>query len=313
MRRTLGLLGCMVLWCALAGAEGAAPLDGPHRPFHDELLDRLVGSWRVTGTIQGEPAEQTLVAAWVLNHQFLRLDYVGVGPVPAGEPRYEATVFLGRDNLSERYVAHWIDLFGGRSSSTLGYGSGRDQSITLRFEYPSGPFENSFIWRPDTATWRFELRARDSGGEWVPFADLEAAPMAPAVAAAPAAVDVVDLAGLEERVRATEAAFATTMADRDHAAFASFVADEAVFVGRSVLRGRQAVADGWKRYFEAPEAPFAWAPEQVVVMASGALALSSGPVFAQGQRVGTFNSVWQRQADGSWKIVLDNGCPPCGE
>ena len=51
---------------------------------------------------------------------------------------------------------------------------------------------------------------------------------------------------LATRVRARETAFAKTMADRDHAAFATFVAEEALFLGRSVLRGRPAVAAGWK-------------------------------------------------------------------
>ena len=121
-----------------------------------------------------------------------------------------------------------------------------------------------------------------------------------------------DLAVLEEQVRATEAAFAKTMADRDHAGFVSFVAEEAVFAGRSILRGRQAVADGWKPYYEGPRAPFAWAPERVAVVASGTLALSQGPVIdPDGKRVGTFTSTWRREKDGSWKIVLDSGCPPC--
>jgi ketosteroid isomerase-like protein len=121
-----------------------------------------------------------------------------------------------------------------------------------------------------------------------------------------------DLAALEAQVTAAETAFAKSMADRDHVAFTSFIAEDAVFVGRSVLRGRQAVADGWKRFFEGPQAPFAWAPERVVVIASGTLALSSGPVYdPEGKRVGTFNSTWRREGDGSWKIVLDNGCPPC--
>jgi ketosteroid isomerase-like protein len=79
-----------------------------------------------------------------------------------------------------------------------------------------------------------------------------------------------------------------------------------------VLRGREAVAAGWRVFYEGEQAPFSWAPEQVVVIASGALALSSGPVFdPSGERVGTFNSVWRREADGAWMIVLDNGCPPC--
>jgi ketosteroid isomerase-like protein len=117
---------------------------------------------------------------------------------------------------------------------------------------------------------------------------------------------------LEEQVRATERAFAKSMADRDLAAFTAHLADETVFVGAAALRGRQAVVDAWSRFFEGPEAPFSWEPETVLVLASGTLALSSGPVRNPvGERVGTFNSVWRREADGTWRIVFDKGCPPC--
>jgi len=118
-------------------------------------------------------------------------------------------------------------------------------------------------------------------------------------------------AELREQVRKTEIAFAKTMADRDHAAFRSFLADEAVFFGANVLRGAKAVADQWKAFYDSPKAPFSWAPDTVEVLDSGTLALSSGPVLnPEGKRVGTFNSVW-RLTDGKWKIVFDKGCPPC--
>ncbi|MCU1233722.1 MAG: hypothetical protein JWP63_1689, partial [Candidatus Solibacter sp.] len=119
-------------------------------------------------------------------------------------------------------------------------------------------------------------------------------------------------ADLHEEVRKTEIAFAKTMADRDHTAFTSFLADESVFFGNKVLRGAKAVADQWKSFYTAPKAPFSWAPETVEVLDSGSLAFSSGPVFdPDGKRIGTFNSVWRRTADGKWKIVFDKGCPPC--
>ena len=119
-------------------------------------------------------------------------------------------------------------------------------------------------------------------------------------------------ADLKEQVRKTEMAFAKTMADRDHAAFAGFLADETVFFGANVLRGAKAVADQWKAFYQGPKAPFSWTPDAVEVLDSGTLALSSGPVFnAEGKRIGTFNSVWRLQPDGKWKIVFDNGCPPC--
>ncbi len=119
-------------------------------------------------------------------------------------------------------------------------------------------------------------------------------------------------ADLQKQVRERELAFAKTMADRDHAAFTSFVSEEAIFMGRTVLRGRAAVAEGWKRFFEGPKAPFSWEPERVEVVDSGTLAISSGPVRdPEGNRTGTFNSTWRREADGQWRIVLDIGCPPC--
>jgi len=122
-----------------------------------------------------------------------------------------------------------------------------------------------------------------------------------------------DTAALAAQVSAVERAFAKTMADRDHAAFVSFLADETVFVpeGGQVLRGKPAVAAAWKRFYEGPQAPFAWEPDRVEVLDSGGLALSSGPVRdPQGNRVGTFNSVWRREGT-AWKIVFDKGCPRC--
>jgi len=118
---------------------------------------------------------------------------------------------------------------------------------------------------------------------------------------------------LTEQVRNAEIAFAKTMADRDPAAFASFLADDAIFVGPSrVLRGGKGVAAGWSRFFEGPQAPFSWEPDQVQVLDSGTLALSSGPVRdPAGKRIGTFNSIWRREPGGRWKIVIDHGCPPC--
>ena len=123
-----------------------------------------------------------------------------------------------------------------------------------------------------------------------------------------------DPAALPVQVCETEQAFAKSMADRDHAAFVSFLAEEAVFVpdGQPALRGRPAVAAAWKRLYEGAQAPFSWAPERVEVLDSGTLALSSGPVRdPQGKRIGTFNSIWRREPGGQWKIIFDKGCPPC--
>jgi ketosteroid isomerase-like protein len=117
----------------------------------------------------------------------------------------------------------------------------------------------------------------------------------------------------QAEVREREKAFAKTMADRDHAAFVSFLAEEAVFfAGSGPLRGKTAVAAAWKKFYDGPKAPFSWAPDTAEVLDSGGLAMTSGPVLdPDGRRVGTFNSFWRRDADGQWRIVFDKGCPPC--
>lgn len=117
---------------------------------------------------------------------------------------------------------------------------------------------------------------------------------------------------MSEQVRNREIAFARTMADRDHAAFGTFVAEEALFLGATTLRGREAVVEGWAPLFDGPQAPFSWEPERVEVVDSGTLALSTGPVRnPTGERIGTFNSTWRLEADGQWRVVIDIGCPPC--
>jgi hypothetical protein len=53
---------------------------------------------------------------------------------------------IGYDNMSERYVVHWIDVFGVRFSETLGYGKRVGNEIDFIFEYPDGPFRTNLIW-----------------------------------------------------------------------------------------------------------------------------------------------------------------------
>jgi ketosteroid isomerase-like protein len=115
-----------------------------------------------------------------------------------------------------------------------------------------------------------------------------------------------------DEVVATERAFAKTMADRDLNAFSRFLSEETVFFsGPQPLHGRQAVIAWWSRFYSQPTAPFSWEPQQVEVLASGTLALSSGPVRdPQGKLIGCFNSIWRQESPGQWKIVFDKGSGP---
>ena len=122
-----------------------------------------------------------------------------------------------------------------------------------------------------------------------------------------------EVAGQGDPVAATvesrEVAFAKTMADRDFAAFLTFVSPEAVFFnGNEPLRGREVIARAWASFFDGPTAPFAWNPDVVQVLESGQLALTSGPVRdPSGAEVGRFNSIWRKDGDGQWRVVFDKG------
>ena len=113
--------------------------------------------------------------------------------------------------------------------------------------------------------------------------------------------------------RAPRRAFARTMAERNHAQFASFISDEAVFFGGAqALRGKAVVVLALARYFVAPTAPFSRECDEVEVLASATLALSSGPVRdPAGKLIARFMSIWRYEAPETWRIVFDRGESAC--
>jgi len=119
------------------------------------------------------------------------------------------------------------------------------------------------------------------------------------------------------QVRCTEIAFSRAAETRDLAAFESFLDADARFTGSQVLRGRAAVVEGWRPFFDADGPSIEWAPDSVEVLASGDLALSQGPYLMRvpdaqdGEKrvTGRFFSVWRRTEEGAWKVLFDGGTP----
>jgi ketosteroid isomerase-like protein len=121
-------------------------------------------------------------------------------------------------------------------------------------------------------------------------------------------------ASAHDQVVATERAFAKTMADRDFKAFQQFLSSEAIFFsGNTVEHGPEEIEATWKPYFKGPGAPFSWTPDNVQVVPSGKLALSTGPVYVDGKEVGRFNSVWRLESANTWRIVFDKGEAVCAK
>lgn len=121
------------------------------------------------------------------------------------------------------------------------------------------------------------------------------------VHSAPCTADVVD------DVRNVEIAFAKAFADQDAAKFFSYVADDATFLAaRVTLSGKPEIVKRWTPFFSEKKAPFTWRPERVYVNGDGTIGLSTGPVFDRdGNQAGIYSSIWQKNANGEWKILFD--------
>lgn len=168
-RRPVFLIFTAVLLSFLPFTAGTQTASG----WHDDLIDHMSGSWRLEGKVMGHDAHHAVHAEWTLNHQFLEIHEKTAATAPDLEQRYEANWYLGFDPISERYVVHLLDVFGGRFSETLGYGVRDGSSIKIVFEYPDGPFHTTFSWSREHDTWQWVMEQKDKKGTWTLFADLK--------------------------------------------------------------------------------------------------------------------------------------------
>lgn len=168
MRRRMWVVVVGLAMMCAAGVCGAQS-----EGWRDELVDRMAGKWKVGGEVMGQAAHHEMEAEWVLNHQFLRLHEKTTADAPKSEHAYEAIWFLGYDTVSEKYVLHLLDVFGGRFSETLGYGTREGNEIRFVFEYPDGPFHTTMKWNAEKGTWEWLMRQKDKNGKWGEFGDLK--------------------------------------------------------------------------------------------------------------------------------------------
>jgi uncharacterized protein (TIGR02246 family) len=137
--------------------------------------------------------------------------------------------------------------------------------------------------------------------------------------AVPAWAQSPDVEKERAAVRAADRAFANAVALRDRELFASFIAEDATFLGGGLTQGRDAIVVDWGIFFATGgRGTITWEPHTVEVAASGDLAYTLGDfevrsIGPDGQRhksTGTYVSIWRKRADGSWEVVVDGGTPP---
>lgn len=161
--------GILALSC-IPLAVAWLPSPGPLPSSADNLLDHLLGSWTLSGTMGATPLRQQVVATKVLQGQFVQIHFTDTGPKTGSAQPYEAIYMLGYDADTRQYIMYLFDTFGVPSSRTMGVGTRRDNTIVFRFDYPTGPFTNTFTWHEDAGEWDMVLRAQTATGDWELFA-----------------------------------------------------------------------------------------------------------------------------------------------
>lgn len=153
--RRLLLLGIMLSLSAVA--------DEPS--FQDELLDRFVGTWVLRGTMAGGEVTHDIVAGWTLGHQYMKFDEVSRETDDAGKPLYEATVIIGWDQASGRYVCQWLDSTGGGGlvNDAFGYAEPADDKLAFIFGDDDGRFHTTFAYNRSDDSWDWSMDAEKDG------------------------------------------------------------------------------------------------------------------------------------------------------
>lgn len=131
---------------------------------------------------------------------------------------------------------------------------------------------------------------------------------------------VPKLSASECEVWARELGFAHSVAGHDAGAFAGFIAQGAVFGAKRAnpLRGHDAVVAAWSGLVAGKELRLSWYPAMVAIGGEPDIAYSSGPALYENLAPGTkerfliggFQSIWHRDADGTWRVLFDDGIEP---
>ena len=142
---------------------------------------------------------------------------------------------------------------------------------------------------------------------------LAACSSTPTTPAGPAAVDT--RAADESAIRAVDAAWTKAAESKDLAGVTAVYADNAVLMapGAPIMSGKEAITKGWTGMAADKNFALSFGPTKVEVSKGGDLAYELGDYSltlsdkkgkAQTSK-GKYVVVWGKQADGSWKALVD--------
>ncbi len=158
-------LALVTLLCGRAAAQ--QPI------FRDSLLERMVGHWVLSGTIDAKQTTHDVAIDWVLNHGYIRLHEVSREKDAAGAPAYEAIVFIGADPGHKGLACLWLDSTGGTglNGGALGHAEPAGDRIPFLFKFPNGGvFHTTFVYERSSDQWQWLMDDQTKDGKLTPFA-----------------------------------------------------------------------------------------------------------------------------------------------
>jgi hypothetical protein len=148
------------------------------------LLDHLVGTWTMTGTLGGRQATHDIEAHWILNKEYVELHEVSRDRRPDGAPAYEAMLTFAWAAKTNEFMCLFLDntAGGGLSPEGIGRGKRSGNAIPVVFacrdgECPPGLSEHesihtTFDYDRSTDTWRLTIDDV-ADGKTTRFADMK--------------------------------------------------------------------------------------------------------------------------------------------
>ncbi len=133
------------------------------------LLDHLVGTWAMAGTLGGKQTTHDVTARWVLNKEYVEFHEVSRDRRPDGAPAFEAIVFLAWHARTSEFMCLFLDntVGGGLSPEGIARGRRSGNAIPVVFACRSGEcppglseresIQTKFDYDPSTDTWRLTI------------------------------------------------------------------------------------------------------------------------------------------------------------
>jgi hypothetical protein len=162
----------------------AAILQGPSLAFAanaatqnpDSILDKMLGTWIMTGTVDNEKVTHDVHVDRILKGQYLRIHEVAREKDAVGDPAYEAWIHIAWDKANSEYVVMWLDNTAITNFSPEGVGHGKPDGDQISFKWKSADesgIRNTFAYKRASDKWFWTIDNVDAAGRTSRFATLE--------------------------------------------------------------------------------------------------------------------------------------------